>query len=98
MPFQMTVGLFVVDQERYAQYRAAIAPLLEAAGGGFRYDFDVARTLKSEVGREFNRVFVLEFPDRARKEQFFSDPQYREIRARHYPEAADAFVMADGGG
>ena len=33
MPFEMTVGLFVADHEKYAQYRAEIAPLLEAAGG-----------------------------------------------------------------
>jgi hypothetical protein len=32
MPFELTVGLLVVDPEKYAQYRAEIAPLLEAAG------------------------------------------------------------------
>ena len=50
MPFEMTVGLLVVDQEKYAQYRAEMTPLLEAAGGRFRYDFEVARTLKGEAG------------------------------------------------
>lgn len=33
MPFELTVGLLVVDPEKYAQYRAEIAPLLEAAAG-----------------------------------------------------------------
>lgn len=33
MPFELTVGLLVVDPEKYAQYGAEIAPLLEAAGG-----------------------------------------------------------------
>ena len=28
MFFEMTVALFVVDHEKYAQYRAEIAPLL----------------------------------------------------------------------
>lgn len=32
MPFELTVGLLVVDPEKYAQYRSEIAPLLEAAG------------------------------------------------------------------
>ena len=74
MFFEMTVGLLVVDHEKYAQYRAEIAPLLAAAGGRFRYDFEVARTLKSEAEHDINRVFVLRFPDRASKESFFADP------------------------
>ena len=82
MPFEMTVGLLVVDHDRYAQYRAEMTPLLEAAGGKFRYDFEVARTLKSEAGHEINRVFVIQFPDRAGRERFFSDPRYLEIRGR----------------
>src|SRR5262249_34830342 len=74
MSFEMTVGLFVVHGEKYASYRAAIAPLLEAAEGRFRYDFEVARTLKTENRHDINRLFVLQFPDRASKERFFTDP------------------------
>jgi len=89
MAFEMTVGLFVADNEKYSQYRAEIAPLLETAGAGFRYDFDVARTLKSETGQDINRVFVLHFPDRASKERFFADSKYREIRARLFEKAVE---------
>ena len=32
MPFDMTAVLFVADQDKYAQYRAEIAPLLNAIG------------------------------------------------------------------
>jgi uncharacterized protein (DUF1330 family) len=83
----MTVGLFVADPLRYAEYRAEIAPLLAAAGGGFRYDFEVARTLKSEAGHELNRVFVIRFPSRASMELFFADAEYVEIRARLFVPA-----------
>jgi uncharacterized protein (DUF1330 family) len=93
MLFEMTVGLFVVDHERYAQYRAEIAPLLEAAGGRFRYDFEVARTLISEAGHEVNRLFVIQFPNRARKDRFFTDPQYMEIRARLFEKAVDGTAI-----
>jgi uncharacterized protein (DUF1330 family) len=89
MSFEMTVGLLVVDQERYAQYRAAMTPLLEAAGGKFRYDFEVARVLKSEADHDINRVFVIHFPDRAAKERFFADPEYTAIRARFFERAVD---------
>ena len=93
MPFEMTVGLFVADHEKYAAYRAEMAPLLEAAGGRFRYDFEVARTLKSEAGHDINRLFVLQFPDRVGKERFFADPQYVEIRARLFAEAVEGTAI-----
>ncbi len=87
MAFEMMVGLLVADPEKYAQYRAEIAPLLEAAGSAFRYDFEVARTLKSQADHDINRVFVLRFPDRTAKERFFGDARYVEIRARFFEKA-----------
>ena len=87
MPFEMTVGLLVTDQEEYARYRAGMTPLLEAAGGGFRYDFDVARTLKGDAAHEINRLFVIRFPDRDARDRFFSDPRYLEIRTRHFEKS-----------
>jgi uncharacterized protein (DUF1330 family) len=93
MFFEMIVGLLVADHQKYAQYRAEIAPLLEAAGGGFRYDFEIARTLKSEADQEINRVFVLQFPDRASKESFFADSRYVEIRARLFEKAVAGTAM-----
>jgi uncharacterized protein (DUF1330 family) len=90
MSFEMTVGLLVVDHEKYAQYRVEITPLLEAAGGGFRYDFEVARTLKSEASHDINRVFVIQFPDRAAKERFFADSRYVAIRTRLFDPAVES--------
>jgi uncharacterized protein (DUF1330 family) len=96
MSYEMTVGLLVADHQKYAQYRAEIAPLLESIGGRFRFDFEVARTLKSEVDHEINRLFVIQFPDRASKERFFVDSQYLEIRARLFEKAVDrTAIIAD---
>jgi len=93
---ELTVGLLLADHEKYAAYRAAIAPLLEAAGAGFRYDFEVSRTLKSEASHDINRVFVLRFPDRGSKERFFADPRYVDIRARLYAPAVEATRSSPG--
>lgn len=87
MPFEMTSALFIADPEKYAAYRVEIAPLLEVSGAEFRYDFTVAKTLKSATGHDINRVFVLRFPDRDAKERFFTDPRYQEIRARLFAPA-----------
>ena len=96
--FERIVGLLVVDDQKYAQYRAEIGPLLEAAGGRFRYDFEVSRTLKGDAEHAINRLFIMQFPDRTSKEQFFTNPQYLEIRARLFEKAvAGATIIAESG-
>lgn len=92
MPYEMTVGLLVTDPAMYAQYRREMRPLLERAGGAFRYDFDVARVLESKDGVEINRAFVLQFPDRSTKERFFADPRYLEIRRRLFEPSVKSTV------
>jgi uncharacterized protein (DUF1330 family) len=94
MSYEMAVGLLVVDQESYSQYRKEMRPLLEDAGGAFRYDFEVARVLRSEDGgAEINRAFVLHFPSKSSKERFFADPRYIEIRRRFFDPAVKARVL-----
>jgi len=89
MPFETTVGLNVTDPAMYAQYRAGIAPLLEAAGARFRYDFEIARTLKTDSQYQINRLFVIQFPDRDARDRFFADPHYRAVRARYFEPSVD---------
>lgn len=93
MAFEMIIGLRVIDHEKYAQYRAAIAPLLDLAGGRFRYDFEVARTLKAEGAQNLNRVFVLQFPSRSAKEGFFGEARYLEIRREFFEEAVESTAI-----
>ena len=93
MAYEITVGLEVVDQELYAQYRKEMRPLLDEAGGRFRYDFDVARVIHGESGAQINRAFVLQFPDQSSKERFFADPRYLEIRRRRFEPAVKTTVI-----
>jgi uncharacterized protein (DUF1330 family) len=96
MPHEMMMGLLVVNPMQYAQYRKEMTPLLEAAGGRFTYDFEVARVLKSQASHEINRVFVIRFPDRAAQERFFSDAEYLGIRKRLFEDAvAGSTVLAE---
>jgi uncharacterized protein (DUF1330 family) len=41
------------------------------------------------VGHEINRLFVIQFPDRACKERFFTNSEYLEIRARLFEKAVE---------
>ena len=87
MPHELLVGLNVTDEQSYAQYRAEMSPLLAAQGGGFRFDFTIAKVLASAAEHPINRVFAIHFPSKARKEAFFANPEYLAIRARHFERA-----------
>lgn len=93
MPYEMMVALEIVDPDGYQRYREAMRPLLEAAGGGFRYDFEIARTLRSAAAHPITRVFAIYFRDRAARDALFADPQYQEIKARHFASAVRATTI-----
>lgn len=93
MSTEMMVGLSVKDDDVYTQYRAAMKPLLELHGGGFRYDFKVAEVLKNEEGRPINRVFAIYFKDKAHMETFFSHPDYLVIKARYFEASVEATTI-----
>lgn len=78
--YEMLVGLEVVDDKGYNQYRQAMRPVLERFNGEFGYDFKVAEVLKAEENTAINRVFTIRFPDEQTKEQFFADPQYQAAK------------------
>jgi uncharacterized protein (DUF1330 family) len=99
MAYDWIIGLNVTDAELYRQYRAEMTPLLEAAGGQFAYDFDIARTHRNASAHEINRVFVIRFPDRAACERYFQDPAYLAIRAKYFERAVRGVtVLAESGG
>jgi uncharacterized protein (DUF1330 family) len=89
MAYINIVGLYVTDQQSYALYRQNMTPLLNQYGGSFKYDFEVAQDLK-EPGRTINRLFAISFPDRATKEQFFTDPRYLDVRKKYFNPAVAA--------
>lgn len=94
--YENVVGLQVTDEEGYRRYREAMTPLLEACGGGFRYDFRVAEVLRSETEAPINRVFLIHFPSVAAKEAFFADPRYLEARAAHFvPSVGAVTILAE---
>lgn len=84
MPIEMLVGLNVIDDARYQEYRRSMAPILESYGGGFGYDFRISEVLRSQTDDPINRVFTIRFPDQERKRRFFSDAAYAEVKAAHF--------------
>jgi uncharacterized protein (DUF1330 family) len=87
----ITMGMDVRDAAKYAAYREAMTPILHSFGGSFVLDVWVNEVLCSPTLQQFNRLFVIRFPSPARMEAFFSDPRYREIRARWFDPAVGKY-------
>jgi uncharacterized protein (DUF1330 family) len=83
MSTEMMVALYVKQDEIYAQYRAAMRPLLEQHGGGF----------KNEEGRPINRVFAIYFKDKENMDMFFSHPDYLVIKAKYFEASVEATTI-----
>ena len=93
MSYEMMVGLQVKDDAVYADYRAAMKPLLEKAEGGFRYDFKVSEVLKNEEERPINRVFAIYFGSKEQSDGFFSDPEYLKIKQQFFEASVEATTI-----
>ena len=81
---ELLVGLNVTDQELYKRYREEMLPILTEMGGGFRYDFTIEETLRSETEKPINRVFTIYFPDAATKDAFFANEAYKAVGDKYY--------------
>lgn len=87
------VGLQIKSDVEYAKYREAMGPILKSYGGGFRYDFKVAETLKNEEGRPINRVFAIYFKDKEKMGEFFSNPEYLEAKSKFFDISVGATTI-----
>ncbi len=91
-PVEILVGVNVVDPDGYARYRAAMTPLLEANGGRFVVDVQVATVLRAPEATPFNRMFTIRFETQAQLDRFFELESYRAIRKQHFERSVSATV------
>jgi len=84
MSYEILVGLEVLDDGKYEDYRAAMKPILSNYQGGFGYDFKVSDVLISPEDKKINRVFTITFASKKLMEDFFSDVDYLGVKAQHF--------------
>lgn len=94
--YEFLVGLEVSDKGAYSDYRAAMAPILSAFGGGFGFDFVVSEVLLSKVDTPINRVFTIHFPNKTISENFFSDPEYLKVKAQFFDVSVSHVTIIAG--
>ena len=93
MSYEMLVGLYVIDDQKYQKYREAMQPILSTYGGGFGYDFRVCEVLRSGSDAEINRVFTINFPDAGKMDEFFSNPEYLKIKQKYFESSVGSTTI-----
>lgn len=93
MSYELLVGLEVISDEVYTQYREAMGPILKRFGGGFRYDFKIQETLKKESEHPINRVFTIYFADQKSKEDFFSNSEYKKAKEAFFEKSVKSTTI-----
>ncbi|UCX05748.1 DUF1330 domain-containing protein [Shewanella glacialimarina] len=84
MSYEILVGLDILDEVKYEAYRAAMKPILTSYLGHFGYDFKVSEVLIAKDDKSINRVFTLNFKNKNRMDDFFTDAQYLEVKHKYF--------------
>ncbi|KGJ95161.1 DUF1330 domain-containing protein [Colwellia psychrerythraea] len=86
MSYEILVGLHVLDDLKYEDYRKAMKPILADYQGAFGYDFTVSEVLISPENSDIdiNRVFTINFSSKNKMEGFFSEPQYLVVKEKYF--------------
>jgi uncharacterized protein (DUF1330 family) len=89
MRYEMLVGLKVLDEASYEEYRKYMKPILLTHGGGFSNDFKLSEVLLAEHNTDINRIFTIYFPDQKTKETFFSNEEYLKVKEQYFKGAVE---------
>ena len=92
---EVLVALNIIDNEQYDSYREKMTPILKNYGGGFSYDFEIKKVLKSKTKAPINRVFTIFFRDEESMNNFFSDEKYLEVKEKYFEKSVkDTTIIA----
>jgi uncharacterized protein (DUF1330 family) len=93
MTYERIMGLDVVDETLYQDYRDAMTPLLKSVGGDFGFDFIVSKVLRSKTKNNINRVFTIDFPSKEIMDDFFNSVDYVAIRNQYFDRSVNSKVV-----
>jgi len=87
--YERIMGLNIINEKMYQEYRKNMLPILESYGGSFGFDFRVAEVLKSKTDDAINRVFTIEFANEATMNAFFNDENYLAVKKQYLDHSID---------
>ena len=93
MAVERLIGVQVIDDREYEEYRRQLSPLLHAAGGRFVVDLRVSEVLTAPADARFNHLFVLRFPSAEAMQKLFEGDDYLAVRGAHLESSVSATTM-----
>ncbi len=93
MAHEILVGLEVINDIQYSEYREAMMPILIEYGGEFTYDFKVAEVLKANTEDKINRVFTISFSSIEKMEEFFTNKEYLLIKETYFSNSVKSTTI-----
>jgi len=88
------VEIEVTNPEAYEGYRAAVAPMVAAAGG--RYLVRGGKTEAREGAPPAGRVVILEYPSFEAAKAFLESPEYAEIVRLRTDNSVSRLMIVEG--
>jgi uncharacterized protein (DUF1330 family) len=96
MPAYVVAMMAIHDQETYRKYTNRTPPIVKKYGGKFLTRGEPVVTLEGEPYTD--RMVILEFPSRARVEEWIADPAYQEAMVfRHASSTMNRLIVQEGG-
>ena len=82
------------DPQMFETYRSQVMPTIDAFGGKFLVRGGKFTTLEGEM--PFDRIAMLEFPDRKTAEAWYHSPEYQRILPYRLKATRRQFIVVDG--
>jgi uncharacterized protein (DUF1330 family) len=84
----------VFDQAGYARYMKEVPEIVEKYGGRYLLRGGVARNLEGDW--QPHRIVVLEFPDMAALEKFYTAHDFAQLKARRQAVSHSRMIAVEG--
>ena len=94
MPAYLVARIDVHDPAGFEEYRAGVAPVVEAFGG--RYVVRTGQLERLEGAGPEGRLVVLEFPSMDAARSFYRSADYAPLLQKRLASAASDIVLAEG--
>jgi len=93
MSYEILVGLDLLNDQVYDEYRKAMKPILLDFKGYFVYDFKVSDVLISDTNNDINRIFIINFKSKSKMEGFFLNPEYLAIKEKYFTKSVGSTTI-----
>jgi len=94
MAAYIVVDIIVHDPGRYADYKAAVPPIIAQYGGRYLTRGGAVEVMEGDW--QPSRLVILEFPDADAARAFLNAPEYADLRALRQATTTTQMILVQG--